>query len=83
MGSLSQYVPQEGNNSSNENSGYPRLVPLLFYGDQMTVERTRSAMVLQSFHNLSIDRLEGFVPAIADWHARKTLVKVNNYIAIC
>jgi len=27
-------------------------------------------------HEHAIDRLEGFVPAVADWHARMNLVKV-------
>ena len=42
----------------------------------MTVERARGAMVLRSLHENAVNRLEGFVPAIADWHARMTLVKV-------
>ena len=71
------YVPKERQGSFNGNSGDPKVILLLFYGDQITVERTRGTMVLQSLYDLSLSRLEGFVPAVANWHARMTLVKVS------
>ena len=42
---------------------------LLLFGDQLTVEQARGTMVLRSLHENSVDRLEGFVPVVADWHA--------------
>jgi len=76
VGDLSQYVPSRSNNSTEEQPTQRQIMQLLFFGDQLTVERARGAMVLRSFHENAINRLEGFVPVVADWHARMTLVKV-------
>ena len=49
VSSLSQYVLKEDSSNSNGNSDSPRVAPLIpvrFYGDQLTVERTWGAMVL-------------------------------------
>ena len=49
VSSLSQYVLKEDSGNSNGNSDGPRVAPLIpvwFYGDQLTVERTWGAMVL-------------------------------------
>jgi len=72
---LSKYVPSR---VSDEGFGSSRIrfVQLLMFGDQLTVERARGGMVLRSLHAEPMDRLEGFVPVVADWHARMTLVKV-------
>ena len=47
---------------------------ILTGGDQFSVARYRSA---RTNHDLTVERLEGFVPVIEDWHARLTLVKVK------
>ena len=49
---------------------------LFFMVIKLTVEHARGAMVLISFHENAINRLEGFVPAEADWHTRMTLAKI-------
>ena len=38
--------------------------------------QSSGAAVLREPQNKRLDRLEGFVPAIADWHARMCLVQV-------
>ena len=32
---------------------------------------------LRDKHDRAIDRLEGIIPVVEDWHARMTLLKVN------
>ena len=51
---------------------------ILTGGDQYSVARYRSAQSVRTNHDLEVERLEGFVPVIEDWHARLTLVKVLN-----
>lgn len=76
MNSLGKYVPYEKSTASVVYRGqeYYRdassLVPILMYGDQLTVARARSAAVLRCSHLQRDDRLQGLVPVIADWHAR-------------
>ena len=50
----------------------------LLFGDQVTVARIRGALVLRSTHFTAADSLQGFVPVVADWHARLCLVTVCN-----
>jgi len=76
VGDLSKYVPSNCG-YAEEHPSQCQVMQLLLFGDQLTVERARGAMVLRSLHEHAINRLEGFVPVIADWHARMTLVKVN------
>ena len=50
--------------------------PLLLGGDQLTAARIRGAQVVAQTHKKCIDRFEGVVPVIEDWHCRLTLMKV-------
>ena len=50
---------------------------ILTGGDQFSVARYRSVQSVRTNHDLTVERLEGFVPVIEDWHARLTLVKVK------
>jgi len=54
----------------------------LLFGDQVTVARIRGALVLRSTHFTAADSLQGFVPVVADWHARLCLVTVCNLFII-
>jgi len=55
-----------------------KLHKVLLFGDQLTVARIRSAAVIRSTSDTgALDKLEGFVPAIADWHARAILLDVS------
>lgn len=51
--------------------------PILTGGDQFSVARYRAAQSVRTNDDSTIGRLKGFVPAIEDWHARLTLVKVK------
>ena len=46
----------------------------LLFGDQLTVTRIRGASVLRSMHFTAANSLKGFVPIVADWHARLCFV---------
>ena len=49
---------------------------ILFGGDQLTVARIRGSQALRDIQEKKVDRLEGIIPVIEDWHARMTLMKV-------
>lgn len=51
--------------------------PILFGGDQMTVERSRNIQNVLSTSDTASARLEGIVPVAEDWHAKMCLYKVN------
>ena len=44
--------------------------PIVFRGDQLTVARVHGTEALRETHDSPIDRLEGVVPVVEDWHAR-------------
>ena len=56
--------------------------PILFGGDQLTVARIRGAQALRDTHDNAVDRLQGVIPVIEDWHARMALMKVTYNIYI-
>ena len=58
---------------TNDNT---QLFPILFGGDQLTVARARGTQALRDTHDNPIDRLQGVVPVVEDWHARMALLKV-------
>ena len=49
--------------------------------DQVTAVRMRSTQALRDSHDNAIDRLEGLIPIVEDWHTRLTLMKVHCYFA--
>jgi len=48
-------------------------------GDQLTVARQRTAKAVRHHSEDELDRLEGLVPSVEDWHTKQLLVKVNLY----
>jgi len=83
---LSNYVPVhtaiktasvEGKNYTVDDS---RLIRILLFGDQLTAARARGAIALRNDDTSALHRLEGFVPAVADWHARMCLLWVNKIL---
>jgi len=56
-----------------------RLHQTLVFGDQLTVARARGAARLRDDDTTALHRLEGFIPAVADWHARMCLLQVKFY----
>ena len=85
---LSQYVPVHDSTVSADIQGSSyniddsKPVKVLFFGDQLTVARARGAALLRDDDKTPLNRLEGFVPAIADWHARMCLMQVVNLMLI-
>ena len=43
---------------------------LLYFGDQLTVERMRGAKAVCPNSENQIQQLKGFIPAICNWHAK-------------
>ena len=85
---LSKYVPCEevvesltvgGKDFSCDKS---RLFQLLLFGDQLTIARARSAILLRCFHPTALSKLKGFVPTIVDWHARQCFLTVSELIEL-
>lgn len=61
--------------SDSDTSGTTRRV--LLGGDQLTVERARSAQAVRSQSETSLQRLEGLHPKVEDWHA------IVNFYQVC
>ena len=47
-------------------------------GDQVTVARIRGAKAARHNSENALDRLEGALPFVEDWHARQTFMMVCN-----
>lgn len=45
-------------------------------GDQLTAARGRSSQRVRSNSERGIDRLEGLVPVVEDWHAKGSFLTV-------
>ena len=82
MDSINRYVPSEKSSSSVIMNGSQymydnsKLIQVLFFGDQLTVARARGAAVLREPQKSKLDKLEGFVPSIVDWHTRMCFLQV-------
>ena len=55
---------------------------ILLGGDQLTVARVRGTQTLRDSEDKVVDRLEGVIPVVEDWHARMTLMIVSVYSII-
>ena len=64
-------------NGSVEEFDDSRFHSILFGGDQLTVARIRGAQSIRATHAKKVDRFEGIVPVIEDWHSRMTFMKVS------
>lgn len=64
-------------NGSEIDFDHSRFPPILFGGDQLTVARIRGVQALGDTHPKRVDRFEGLVPVLEDWHARMTVMMVN------
>lgn len=54
--------------------------PILFGGDQLTAARIRGTKTLRDTQDKPVERFEGILPIVEDWHARMTMLKVHNII---
>jgi len=53
---------------------------ILLGGDQLTMARVSGVQNLHIGHETALDRLEGLVPVVEDWHARVILLEVHMLI---
>lgn len=56
-----------------------RFKTLMFFGDQLTVERARSAQRARIASDTKEDSLNGLEPAATDWHAEANFLQVCEY----
>ncbi len=54
-----------------------RFFPILLGGDQLTIARVRGTQALRDTQDKRVDRFEGILPVVEDWHSRMTLMKVS------
>ena len=52
---------------------------LMFFGDQLTVERARASKKARIASDTAEEALDGLEPAAADWHAEANYVEVCEY----
>ena len=69
-----QYVPIFG--STNDTKSVKIVEKVLFGGDQLTEERARNATDGRSDGDSEYERLEGLIPKVEDWHAKRILYQV-------
>lgn len=50
---------------------------ILFGGDQLTLERIRTAQNTRANSNRQLDKFMGFLPVVEDWHAQVMLLTVS------
>ena len=74
----SKYVPTDSNNGTNGEI----LQRVIFDGDQLTEERGRNCQWANTLAEYEMDRLDGIMPAFADWHLKKMLLGVKKTISI-
>lgn len=57
---------------------------ILLGGDQLTVARVSGVQNLRIGHETALDRLEGLIPVVEDWHARVILLEVcHAHLYVC
>ena len=53
-----------------------KFITLMFFGDQLTVQRARSGQKARIASDTREEALEGLKPAAADWHAEANFLQV-------
>ena len=48
----------------------------------MTAARVRGTKSLKQIETRAVDRLQGLIPVVEDWHARMAFVAVSNFLFI-
>ena len=54
-----------------------RFFRILVGGDQLTASHIRGTQAQRRLQDKAVDRLEGVIPDVEDWHARMALMKVS------
>ena len=55
---------------------------VLLGGDQLTAARVRGTKSLKQIETRAVDRSQGLIPVVEDWHARMAFVTVSNFLFI-
>ena len=66
-------IPSQDKSISRTNTVQHRLI---FGGDQLTVARVRGAQLAMCNGSTPVQRLEGLIPVIQDWHTEVILTEV-------
>ncbi len=69
-----KHVLPNGSSLAIDNTQFHKI---LLGGDQLTVARVRGTQALRFSEEKAVDRLEGVIPLVEDWHTRMTLNKVS------
>ena len=80
MNSLHKYVPKATHQITNQDNrpiSEEFFHEVLFGGDQLTACRSRAAQTARCNDDNPVERLEGLIPVVEDWHARLTLTRVG------
>jgi len=72
-----QFALPNGSTLSYDNTTF---FEILLGGDQLTVVHVSGVQSLRIGHETAMDRLEGLVPVVEDWHARVILLEVHTLI---
>ena len=59
-----------------------RIHPIIISGDYFTAARGRGAKKVKVNSDSPVGRLEGLIPAAADWHAKLTVHGVSTFIGV-
>ena len=76
-----KYVPTHNGNKTDANI----IQRIFFYGDELTEQWVRNCQWANTLAETAMDRLNGIIPAFADWHLKKNLLGVgsNSKLTIC
>lgn len=75
----SLYVPVQPKNNIGDDDLHNNSIQdrLFFGGDQLTEERSRNAQMARSDGVDDVERLEGLMPKVEDWHASRIVYQVS------
>ena len=71
MENLHQYIPTNSVGSSRE------IVENYLFGNQLTCARARSAKRHRQDSATAVERMEGLLPVVEDWHTKMCLFEVR------
>lgn len=85
LNNLHQYVPSSSTTFEDDIPGHDSETiklycfhKILCFGDQLTVEQIRGVKAVRSNSEDGLYQLQGFVPAISDWHAKVSFLGVSS-----
>lgn len=70
-------VPVPGKADEHESVHHDSFHHILFGGDQLTKVRAEGSQRIRANSHEGLDRLEGVIPVVEDWHAKQCLAGVS------